>query len=197
MWSRKIRELRFLEGLKQDQLAMQLGVSQASVSQWERGVAIPPKRLQDKLRVRFVTSPTDQVIRALRNSVKYSPNLCGLISFRSGDLWLEEQSDAGFEIFPLLERDDIGDRLQGKLGQEVDHVYDAIIREGIFSGDLAGAVSRSIARKDGSEIGGVSTFSPFCVDGTWLIRAEVRLVNAADLETENPSSQPRIDFQNF
>ena len=47
VWGRNIRNLREKNGLSQRQLAVELGVTQASVSQWESGSTAP----RDELRI--------------------------------------------------------------------------------------------------------------------------------------------------
>ena len=59
LWPALIKRLRFLASLKQCELAQQLGVDQAMVSRWERGVYVPDIPLQRVLRDRLrVLQPT-------------------------------------------------------------------------------------------------------------------------------------------
>ena len=53
LWPALIKRLRFLASLKQCELAQQLGVDQATVSRWERGVYVPDIQLQRVLREKF------------------------------------------------------------------------------------------------------------------------------------------------
>ena len=176
-WARKIRELRFLENLKQDALAQQLGVSQASISQWERDVAVPPAHIRAKLRRRMLVSPGERLRSALRTSVVHSPNLCGLLAVREGEVVIELLSHAGYAMFPLLTPADLGQRLKGKLGPEVDSVVDRLIDEGAFEGRVSCATIASTAMRNGHSIGGIVTYTPFCHDvNSCIIRAEARLM---------------------
>jgi len=49
-WPALVKRLRFLSSLKQDELAQQLGVDQATVSRWERGAYVPGIPVQKRLR---------------------------------------------------------------------------------------------------------------------------------------------------
>jgi transcriptional regulator with XRE-family HTH domain len=49
-WPALIKRLRFLSSLKQAELALQLGVDQATVSRWERDVYVPDICVQKRLR---------------------------------------------------------------------------------------------------------------------------------------------------
>ena len=49
-WPALVRRLRFLSGLKQADLAYQIGVDQVTVSRWERGVFVPDLQYQRRLR---------------------------------------------------------------------------------------------------------------------------------------------------
>ncbi|WP_300528399.1 helix-turn-helix domain-containing protein [Maricaulis sp.] len=180
-WAQQIRELRFHERLKQHTLAEQLGVSQALISQWERGVATPPARYREILRRRFTTSPSDQLLRSIHASVSASPNITGLLSVRSDQIVLEAQSEAGFALMPLLTRDDVGEPMNGKFGEQVDENYRRIVRSEILSGDVASVRTWARGNRHGREFCAVSAYTPFRLDnGDWFLRAEMRI-----LEPEN------------
>ena len=180
-WSEDIRELRFRLNLKQDELARQLGVSQASISQWERGVTEPPRRVLAQLR--DLMSRLDRATgdAALEASVRSSPNLCGLLRREGRRVILELQSDAGFKLFPGFIRTDLGNCIRGKLGDQVDETYDKLMDIGAFEGRIRSAVVHSKARYDGQEFIGISTYTPFLrQNGQWVLRAEVRLAPPDD-----------------
>lgn len=174
-WAKQIRELRFHERLKQQCLADQLGVSQALISQWERGVAFPPPRHQEILRQRFTVSPSEQLLRSIKASVISSPNVAGLLSVRRGKVILEAQSEAGYALMPLMSRDDLGEPMNGKFGEEVDENYRRIVHSDIFCGDVASIRTWSHINRHGREICAVSAYTPFCLDnGDWYLRSEMR-----------------------
>ena len=177
-WSEMIRELRFLERLKQEALAAQLGVSQASVSQWERGMANPPEHIRARLAARLDALSRGRLLEAVRASVIDSPNVCGLFSLRDGEPIFEAQSDSGFEMFPGLTRDDIGTSVLGKLGPEVDAVHARLLEEGAYEGRIASAkVCSKVDTPDGAFLF-VTTHTPFVVeDGRWVLRSEVRMLD--------------------
>jgi len=49
-WPSLVKRLRFLLGLKQEDLAEQLGVDQCTVSRWERNLCIPDTSVQKRVR---------------------------------------------------------------------------------------------------------------------------------------------------
>ena len=174
-WAKRIRELRFHERLKQQCLADQLGVSQALISQWERGVALPPTRYQEVLRQRFTISPSAQLLRSIKASVVSSPNVAGLVSVRRGKVILEAQSEAGYALMPLMTRDDVGEPMNGKFGEEVDENYRRIAHSDIFAGDVAWVRTWSRINRHGREICAAYAYTPFCLEnGDWFLRTEMR-----------------------
>lgn len=176
-WAKKIRELRFLEGLKQESLAQQLGVSQAAVSQWERGIAEPPPHIREAIRKRITISPIEQMTKALVASVVHSPLVVGLGEFAGGDVILRQLSEPAFAVHPLLQRDDIGQPLTGKLGPRVDENFDTLIDRGVFSGDVVCACVRNFAERNGARVVTEAHYIPFKIDqDRWFVRAEFRVV---------------------
>ncbi|MEA1942979.1 MAG: helix-turn-helix transcriptional regulator [Pseudomonadota bacterium] len=180
-WARKIKELRFLENLKQDALAQQLEVSQASISQWERGVSQPPPHIKAKLRHRLMVSPGERMSAAMRTSVVESPNLCGLLSMRDGDVVVELLSHDSYGLFPLLTPADIGKPLRGKLGPDVDRLLDRLVGEGAFAGRVQHAKLSATARRNGLKASGIMTVTPVCAqESSCLLRCEVRLLGPGE-----------------
>ena len=176
-WARKIKELRFLENLKQDALAQQLEVSQASISQWERGVSQPPPHIKARLRRRLMVSPGERLSAALRTSVVESPNVCGLLAMRDGEIVVELLSHDSYSLFPLLTPADIGKPLRGKLGPDVDRLLDRLVGEGIFAGRVQHAKLAFTARRDGLMARGIATLTPVCAqESNCLLRCELRLL---------------------
>jgi len=176
-WSRKIKELRFLENLKQDALAQQLGVSQASVSQWERSVAQPPAHIKAKLRRRLLVSPGERLNAAVRTSVVESPNLCGLLTMRDGEVVVELLSHDSYRLFPLLTPADLGQPLRGKLGRDIDRMLDRLVGEGAFNGRVQYAKLAVTAHRNGLSAAGIATVTPVCSQGeACVLRCEVRLL---------------------
>jgi transcriptional regulator with XRE-family HTH domain len=175
-WPDLIREVRHRTNMKQDALAAELGVSQASISLWERGVANPPADIRAALSKLYSELPAAHWRMSVINSVKNSPNLCGLFSLKDGEFVLEMQSAKGFELFPLLTQEDIGQPLNGKLGEESDACIDELIKAGIFSGDIAQASSVVISERDGIKAAAIATHTPFRTESGWLLRSECRIM---------------------
>ena len=180
-WARKIKELRFLENLKQDALAQQLEVSQASISQWERGVSQPPPHIKSKLRHRLMVSPGERLSVALRTSVVESPNVCGLLALRDGDVVVELLSHDSYSLFPLITPADIGQPVRGKLGTDVDRLLDRLVGEGIFAGRVQHAKLAFTARRGGLTASGIATLTPVCAqENNCLLRCELRLLGPGE-----------------
>lgn len=76
-WPNSISEIRHRLQMKQDALATTLGVSQASISLWERGVTDPPANIKAALSKLLAELPDSNWRISVINSVKNSPNLCG------------------------------------------------------------------------------------------------------------------------
>lgn len=177
-WAYKIRELRLVAQLKQEALATQLDVSQASVSQWERGDSTPPKAIQEKLHDMIRRLPSERNQQAVLASVMRSPNLCCLVAEVDGDVTLLAQSQAGQDLCRILGRDDIGQPLNGKLGPEFDDVLIKLVRAGAFKGKVSTAITAVEAERDGERIAGVMAHTPVHIeDDTWLLRTDVRILS--------------------
>ncbi len=81
-WPALVKRLRFLSSLKQDELAQQLGVDQATVSRWERGTYAPDipvqKRLRDMLhRLEPIIGPA--AVEAMSSSPRQSSEIAGFV----------------------------------------------------------------------------------------------------------------------
>lgn len=180
-WARKIKELRFLEDLKQDALAQQLGVSQASISQWERGVSHPPSHIKAQLRARLLVSPGERLHAAVRTSIAESPNLCGLLALREGEVVVDLLSHDSYRLFPLLTPADLGQPLRGKLGPDVDRLLDRLVGEGAFAGRVQYAKLSATARRNGLSVSGIITATPVCgQESSCFLRCEVRLLREGE-----------------
>lgn len=103
------------------------------------------------------------------------------------------QSTKGFELFPLLTRDDIGQPINGKLGEESDACIDELIRAGIFSGDIAQASSTVISERDGIRAAAIATHTPFRTDSGWLLRSECRVLTEMEA-TALLDTSPALSF---
>ena len=146
-WAKKIKELRYFEDLKQDVLARQLGVSQASVSQWERGVAEPPEEAQRRLLRRLAQTPPERFLQALKVSVRSSPNVAFLMVRRDGVVLIEMISDGAAQLTNFLSHDDVGQPLRGRFGPVVDSHLDELERE-VAAARAAGVAALQAGQAD-------------------------------------------------
>ncbi len=204
-WARKIKELRYFEDLKQDVLARQLGVSQASVSQWERGVAEPPEQVQRRLLRRLAQTPPERYLRALKASVKASPNVAFLMVRREGEILLEMISDGAVHLTDFLKHEDVGQPLRGRFGPVVDSHLDELEREGLFEGKLEAARGTAMLHRDGMARPVTVSIIPFRVekiDTDYVVRVEVRFPLAPESELHTiqselvliPLKKPELEF---
>ena len=191
-WPRKIKELRYFEDLKQDVLARQLGVSQASVSQWERGVAEPPEDVQNRLLRRLALTPPERYLRALKTSVRASPNVAFLMVRRKGEVVIEMISDGAIHLTNFLTHEDVGRPMRGRFGPVVDSHLDQLEREGLFEGKLEAAHGTAMLDRDGKQRPVTVSMIPFRVenlDTDYVVRAEVRFPLAPESELHTIKSE--------
>ena len=182
-WEKRIKELRHFEGLKQDALALQLGVSQASVSQWERGVTEPPAQIQAALQARFASTPVSQFKRALCLSVRMSPNIACLLSMRNGDAILNVISRSTLKLTTLIGEDDVNKPIRGKFGAETDSQLDRLIKAGLFEARVESAMTVSLLERGAHRLPIYCSLTSFKVEhGEVVVRAEVRLPYDADTD---------------
>lgn len=71
-WSKLVRLYRLRHGISQDRLALMMGVSQRTISRWERGEDKPSLPQQKRLRD-LGWEPTGAVLSRLRAAVRYCP----------------------------------------------------------------------------------------------------------------------------
>ena len=191
-WAKKIKELRYFEDLKQDVLARQLGVSQASVSQWERGVAEPPEEAQRPLLRRLAQTPPERFLQALKVSVRSSPNVAFLMVRRDGVVLIEMISDGAAQLTNFLSHDDVGQPLRGRFGPVVDSHLDELEREGLFEGKLESARGTAMLHRNGQARPVTVSMIPFRVENSdtdYVVRAEVRFPVAPEAELHKVESE--------
>jgi transcriptional regulator with XRE-family HTH domain len=136
-WARFVRRLRNREGLSQNDLAAMMGVTQASVSRWERGVDEPSLRLRRRMRDLFRTSRADRADRIVRLRVQYAAWPVSLV--RPGAVFVAASPSLPAEIGAASVA--IGRSIYGQFGPAADEVTEAWERTGIFSGDIAMTLS--------------------------------------------------------
>ncbi|WP_300528400.1 helix-turn-helix transcriptional regulator [Maricaulis sp.] len=184
-WGSKIRELRFAEGLKQDALALEFGVSQAAISQWERGLSDPPLPIQDEILKRTRLAPNVQMAEALCCSVRHSPHPACLAEFVNGEFLLRICNDAALRDYPLLSITDLDQPLEGKLGQDVDCNMHRFVEAGGFEDRLRCVRVTSRPQRDGRSLFTQSTYTPFKVArDRWLVRADIKILAHDDRRIE-------------
>lgn len=182
-WAHKIRELRFVSQLKQEALATELDVSQASVSQWERGDAVPPPSVQKKLRYLFMRLPSERGFQAVLASVVRSPNVCAMLGRIDGDVTVVAQSQVSADACHFIAPADIGRPLQGLLGPSVDRMVQQLEASGVFDGEVCTVINACEASRGDDHRAFLMTHTPFQIDGrSWVLRTEARALNPVDAE---------------
>lgn len=136
-WARFVRQLRAREGLSQSSLADMLGVTQASVSRWERGVDEPSLRLRRRMRDMIRSAPAGRLDRLMRLRVQFAGWPTSLV--RQGAVFVDVSPGYEAEFGPGSEL--IGQSIYGRFGPSADEVTQAWEHTGIFSGDMAMTLS--------------------------------------------------------
>jgi transcriptional regulator with XRE-family HTH domain len=189
-WAKKIKELRYRESIKQDALAAQLGVSQASVSIWERGVSAPPHHVQETLRNLYGATPSERLLNAIRSSILHNPNPCALITLRDERPIIDTISDTG--LFGKF--DGNVDRLLGTLfGDQLEALFAQMLDSGLFSGAIATAKIVSVVIYEGRDLPVTIALAPYSLDQEhWFVRADLRILNKAEAEQMIDPAAPKI-----
>lgn len=158
-WGPQIRRFRRLRSIKQNALAEQLGVDQATVSRWERGRQVPDLGMQRRLRALMRSAePRDEVLLkhwidsavgytllndAQRTILAASPSFCRLHGVDADEV-------IGRSAVPIYT-------------EELERIWWQAIEAGFFEGEIASvtAVSR-INALSGLERGvaGISVWTP-------------------------------------
>ncbi|ABI66864.1 transcriptional regulator, XRE family [Maricaulis maris MCS10] len=192
-WVNKIKELRHFEDIKQDALALQLGVSQASVSQWERGVSEPPPNIQSKLLKRLAKTPAARFIEALRVSVRTSPNVAGLLVDRDEGVVFDLISDSAAELTEFLGHDDVGKPIHGLFGPDVDAQLGRLVEAGLFEGRVESASGVTLLHRHGKIRPVELSLTSFRVPHSEVIvRLEVRIPTPTDQDPSEHTSSLKI-----
>lgn len=177
-WSRFVRRLRIREGLSQLSLAETLGVTQASVSRWERGVDEPSLQMRRRMRDLFRAGRADRLDRLVRLRVQFAAWPASLV--REGAVFLETSASLAAEVGADARA---GETIYGHFGGEADDLTAAWERTGIFSGEMAMTLSLNrIATPDGPAfIRGLDT--PHFTEGgdIWCL-CEIKRISAAEYE---------------
>lgn len=191
-WAAKVKELRHLCGLKQDTLAMELGVSQAAVSQWERGVRLPPPGIQDEIRKRLFSSPSNRLIRSLQQTVTCNPSPAVLFKIRGGMPILAAASPRAWTDHQIFTPEDLDEFIGDKAGEEAAATHIRLDKEGLYSGEIASARSFHHNRRNGIERQGVVHYIPFLVDhGDWRVIAQYKEMAETEFEAKCDASDVR------
>lgn len=182
-WAHKIRELRFVSQLKQKALAAELAVSQASVSQWERGDALPPPNVQQKLRKLFMRMPSERSFQAVLASVLRSPNVSAMLGRIDGEVTVVAQSRVSRETCYFIAPRDIGRPLHGLLGESVDRMVDQLDASGVFFGKVCTVINACEASRDGQTRIFLLTHTPFHIEAdSWVLRTEARVLTGEEAD---------------
>ena len=134
-WARHIREYRLLHGLKQSALAERLGVDQATISRWERGLQQPDLAVQRKLRALVGLDsevPAAVLDRVVRHSINHMVLLNETLHIQAASQRFAEMLD--------LRLDQIESRhLDEWLAPETRHMLDRAIADGLLEGRMLAA----------------------------------------------------------
>lgn len=134
-WSKKVKNIRKIRGYKQQSLAHELGVSQSTISHWERGAEIPSLAMQNKIDDLLDSNTQIQNLERLKKAVRNSQNLVlvsnKLIRFDISNFlakWLN------LDINKLINQNLLGD-----FDNCHDKVVDELFKSKFFQGKIASA----------------------------------------------------------
>lgn len=185
-WARHIREYRLLHGLKQSALAERLGVDQATISRWERGLQQPDLAVQRKLRALVGLDsevPAAVLDRVVRHSINHMVLLNETLHIQAASQRFAEMLD--------LRLDQIESRhLDEWLAPETRHMLDRAIADGLLEGRmLAAQFPARLVRLGNGDIHAIQVWHPFrLVDGAIRLMVEHMSTNGAhyhqELETD-------------
>ncbi|WP_300531789.1 helix-turn-helix domain-containing protein [Maricaulis sp.] len=182
-WPAKLKELRYLENLKQEALAAILGYSQGAVSQWERGVRPPPLEIQDWLRKKLQASPSNRLRRSLERTIQTTNGCAGLFAIRDDRPVLADASPRSWTDFRIFTRDDIGEFIGDKAGEETAAVHRRLARHGMFKGEIESVRSFHASRRNGVEAQGLMHYVPFRTNHKdWMVIAQHEPMTRPDFE---------------
>ena len=180
-WDDIIRSYRERHGLSQVQLADVIGVSQRTVSRWERGEGRPGPELQRRLRD-IGWRQSSALLRGLKASVLQCPTPRALS--RMPSLTLLAISRPALAKRPSIITSIGRDLAPLATGVLAEMLEDRILQRGIARGEVAAvsAVSRSVLRTDESDLIGVwrTTISYIEHDGVIYSDAQATRGTARD-----------------
>ncbi|MDG2045248.1 MAG: hypothetical protein P8J78_11610 [Maricaulis sp.] len=191
-WAKKIKELRYCESIKQDAPAAQLGVSQASVSIWERGVSAPPRHVQETLRNLYGDGPSERLLEAIRASIVISPNPCALLVLRDGCPVIDARSQTGV-LGDTVECQT--ETLSSVYGDEIEGLCLNLVESGLFDGAIRTATIVCNSGPDGRERPVRVSAAPFSLDQqSWWVRIDLRSLKMDDVLNLSGGEMPSISI---
>lgn len=189
-WGVHVRRLRQARGWKQTALADYLGVDQATISRWERGLQVPDLTMRVKLR--------DLVRRALPDAdrmalmpVTASPHMAVAVD---NGLRIVAASEPAAERWGVAHRMLPGKSLTPFLSPDLTWALDQIDQAGFWRGEVA--VARAVASAedfDGRAFYGTYVWTPLQLSGgEMLLNCQCREVGINDYIREFRNSRLSI-----
>lgn len=132
-WAASIRRLRQANGWKQAALAELMGVDQATVSRWERGLQIPEVTMRRKL-VELMRSRLPELDRLQLVSIQASPNPAMAFDHGLRVLAASAQAAAMHDLTPA---EMVGESLSNRLSPDLVQALELAERHGLWRGDVA------------------------------------------------------------
>ena len=189
-WAKKIKELRYRESIKQDALAAQLGVSQASISIWERGVSSPPHHVQEALRNLYGATPSERLLNAIRSSILINPNPCALFVLRDGRPAIDVVSDTG--VLGDFNSDP-DQNMRSVFGTELEQMYPQLVESGLFKGAINTARLICNARLGARNVPVTISLAPFSLDQEhWFVRIDLRVLTTDEAAAQADGPIPHL-----
>ena len=176
-WAQRIRSVRRENGLSQAALGKILNVSQAAVSLWEAGEAIPSPATQKRALSKLPQTASECWLESLRRSVKYAHSRCALLAVSEGATYLDCYSPSLGEQPKLFSRSDIGKSLRVLFPETYDEYWPQVLRLGFVPDKPRCVHSQLVRRMPGQVFLAEAIHVPFYIDGVWWSRTEVKVLD--------------------
>lgn len=139
-WAERLRRYRRIRKLKQSSLAEDLGVTQAMISRWESGRAMPGRAMRARLGEMTEPDPATAPMIGWREFVSQNPTMAGVVS----ETGIVETVSEGVLRELGAGRDDLeGRHIADILDGDFVALFDRLSAEGLFEGRIAGAETAS------------------------------------------------------
>lgn len=139
-WPERLRQYRRIRKLKQSSLAEDLGVTQAMISRWESGRALPGRDMRERLDEMTAPDPAVSSMVGWRDFLRQNPTMAAVVD----ETGIIETVSEGVLRELGVERSDIeGRHIAHSLEGDISALFERLSAEGLFDGKIEGAETAS------------------------------------------------------